>query len=1244
MSPFNLLRRLWLVFAAALALAGCDCGRECTSNSDCADQGPNYVCQAGRCVDATPDAGPQCSPACPTNQFCETATLTCKSCTATRGCTGTQVCDTAANGGAGQCRNCVPAMDGGVARGCNSQFPACDTAANGGNGQCITCNAGGGCFGSLVCDTAADGGVCRNCLTGPGSGVAPGCTAGAPVCNQTASGGLGACRACVISTDGGVAPGCSTGQPVCDTAGAGGLGACVLCSSVQGCPMPLFCETTAAQGQGQCRTCSDSMAGGGIDRGCATGQPVCDVAVDGGVCTLCLPSADGGQAPGCSAGAPICDPAGSRCLTCTATAGCGGATPVCDTAAGGGVGTCRTCLVSAMGTAPGCSAGTPICDPAGGGGNGACVICSAAQGCTSPQFCDTAAGSGAGMCKNCTDTVSTGQDRGCTSGAPVCDIAANMGAGACVGCLISGDCTVDPNRVCDQMTRTCKVCVLNPAPEGCAGSQVCDPTANGGQGACLGCAGDGDCMAPTGRCRTSPPPGTCVECLAGPDCTNPQRPACRPNNVCGCSASGDCTAPNGVCDTAANSGNGRCVVCTATEGCAASQVCDTAANGGAGQCLGCAGDGDCMAPTGRCRTSPPPGTCVECLGNPDCAASRPVCQADNVCGCNVSGDCPPATPLCDPAANGGHGTCQVCIPPTTGCTDPNAPFCNNGTECICRNNADCDANETCTGTTPTCQPDDPAPGSAGITAFRAAPAGAVTISIPGVYVTYLKPPLGSAPNDVPGFFVQAEANGPAMFVSVNPAMLVPPALVGDRVSFQATNKVFLSNSGTTAAVDTASAISGWTILSSGHPVQNLNTASPAGLTVDRTLATDLVTALESYESELIRLTGDIAGAFVAAGSPHFAAPLNTAGVTGDVNLQIRLPDALISMMELTPGCRITITHGPVWRFTSATANRAQPSAYSAQDITVIACPAPRVLSAFALSDTSVEVAFDRSIDPASVQPTDFTITGLTVSGAVASGRTVRLATSAQTQDQPYTVTVGGVTDTYGTAVDPSANTAGFYGYAPASASAGLVINEIDYDQNINPDSTEFVELVNTAAGPVSISGLEMLLVNGGNTTTPRREYARYRLAGVTDGTNPVITVPPGGVVVVGAPVVVNALPPGTLRLAITTATGGVTDIIQNAYGGTPPLQSDGVGILHFAAGTIIDTLYYEPSAQSAVFNVLTGAGDVSLSFVEGMNTQFEDPFNTVGSVQRKKNASVIQDTGDNSMDFELVTTPTPGTP
>jgi hypothetical protein len=89
---------------------------------------------------------------------------------------------------------------------------------------------------------------------------------------------------------------------------------------------------------------------------------------------------------------------------------------------------------------------------------------------------------GSGICVYCYDG-SGSPDPGCTSGSPVCNTAGDGGLGVCVGCLSDGDCLVDPNRVCDNASRTCKICSLDPA-EGCGPTQVCNPTGAGGQGAC----------------------------------------------------------------------------------------------------------------------------------------------------------------------------------------------------------------------------------------------------------------------------------------------------------------------------------------------------------------------------------------------------------------------------------------------------------------------------------------------------------------------------------------------------------------------------------------------------------------------------------------------------------------------------------------------------------------------------------------------------------------------------------------
>ena len=73
-------------------------------------------------------------------------------------------------------------------------------------------------------------------------------------------------------------------------------------------------------------------------------------------------------------------------------------------------------------------------------------------------------------------------------------------------------------------------------------------------------------------------------------------------------------------------------------------------------------------------------------------------------------------------------------------------------------------------------------GAAQIADVRAAVDGTVNdLPVHGVYVTYTKPPLGA---DVAGFFVQATAAGPAIFVAVDPTTLPTPVKVGDMVDFE----------------------------------------------------------------------------------------------------------------------------------------------------------------------------------------------------------------------------------------------------------------------------------------------------------------------------------------------------------------------------------------------------------------------------------------------------------------------------
>ncbi|HEY8210716.1 MAG TPA: lamin tail domain-containing protein [Myxococcaceae bacterium] len=1033
--PFRppVLRLASLVASALLVFSGCDCGRECTVNTDCPEQG--QVCDQGVCKDSG-DAGQHCSPACPATQFCDLSSLTCKNCDGTfqtgtqinRGCLATQpVCDTAANGGLGQCRNCAPTPGtGGSDLGCGGTTPICDPSGNSGSGVCVTCSARGGCGNGRVCDTSVIGGACKTCL---------------------------------VSTDAGVAPGCTAVEPVCVVSGT--TQSCKVCTAAAGCTGGTICDPTANLGKGQC--------------------------------DFCRPSTDGGAAPGCTAF-------------------------------------------------------DPVCDTARDGGFGGCIVCNAGAGCGAPLICDSASNGGVGTCKNCFDG-SGSTDPGCNSGSPVCNTAGAGGLGACVGCLASADCTTPPNLVCDTAANLCKVCLLGPPQQGCGTTQVCDPLANGGQGACLGCTGDPDCALPDGGasftpfCRTAPPPGTCVECITSPNCADPARPACNANNVCGCAVNADCAgnAAKPVCDSAANSGNGACVQCTPTQGCG-----------------------------------------------------------------------------------------------------PSAPFCSNNV-CICRDNSDCSVGQECLGSPATCQNVDLSGPQGAIGFYADAGTGALNLIVDGAYITYFKPAIGTFVSDPPGFFVQAQASGPGMYVATDPVLIAADGgslAVGDRIQFTVLNKANVGTTGMTAVMlaDGGSAVSGMTVLSTNHPVLSLSTSTPAGLVSDISAAADLVSNLPKYQARVVSITGGLDGGFVGAGTNHLGALFATPGLPAGTGQQLRMPDTLVTQLELSQGCRLTLTHGPVWRFTAT----AQPSAYSASDITGVVCPGPKVVSADSLSLTTVEVAFNRNIGAASVAPGDFSIPGLTVSGATVSGTKVVLTVDAQTPDQAYTVTVTGVTDTLGDPNDLTANTYTFRGYV--GPQTGIIINEVDYDQP-STDTTEFVELANIGASPISLGGLQVLLVNGGNTATPRREYQRYRLDGVTDGTNPVLTLPPGGVIVLGSTLVTAALPAGTLRMTIkaNSATPD-SNIIQNGGIAAAP-ESDGLGIIHYATGTLMDALFYETSTQSSVFNIATGVGDVALDFAETARAPLEDPGNVAGSLERKKSGAPAapQDTNDNSADFQLTTAPTAGT-
>lgn len=197
----------------------------------------------------------------------------------------------------------------------------------------------------------------------------------------------------------------------------------------------------------------------------------------------------------------------------------------------------------------------------------------------------------------------------------------------------------------------------------------------------------------------------------------------------------------------------------------------------------------------------------------------------------------------------------------------------------------------------------------------------------------------------------------------------------------------------------------------------------------------------------------------------------------------------------------------------------------------------------------------------------------------------------------------------------------------SSTRKGLVINEIDYDQAVNPDSEEFVEIYNSSSAPISLANMALVFVNGSGNT----EYLRAELASIGE-------LGAGEYLVVGSAKLIAKLPKDSpvKTIAIKSSTGAETDIIQN---GSP----DAVAIYDKAADTIVDSLAYEGDMRDCTIKDTT----TKFNLMEGTTptTSLADiTFDTAqvtGSLSRIPNA---QDSDSNVDDFKFTKTLTPGAP
>jgi hypothetical protein len=862
------------------------------------------------------------------------------------------------------------------------------------------CRSAEDCEPGEVCESGA-------CVREEPPGCHPPCGGALPVCDEE----RGFCKVCTPTA------GCGGGTPFCLPAANGGEGLCVACRDDGDCVAPALCDParhacvgcTETEGcgpdapvcwDGTCVACTE-------EEGCGGETPICDTSVPGGACVACTEEA------GCGEG-QVCDravPAGA-CVSCTAERGCGGETPVCDTSVPGGEcvecatdGDCsdgRLCAagrcVTCDGTGRGCSPPEPHCDVTADGGRGACVGCLGDEDCSSPTpLCHPERQS----CVACLSNLD------CAMPTRVCDPEAEDGAGACVACVDDGDCG-GPKPVCDRAAADgVGECVACTEERGCGRGTFCTATESGP--ACVTCTETRGCAGSTPLCDTSVPGGTCVTCIDD----------------------GDCTADAGrpLCDRARAGGRGACVACTLDHrGCGGTMpYCHTDANWGAGVCLRCLPGLGCGGDKPVCDLSAPGAACVVCTATEGCGDLTPYCDtsvSNHACRtCLADGTgCPAETPLCEPLAAGGLGTCVACR--TSADCDYFQPVC----EPTLRKCVDCTATEGCRGTTPVCLEDPAGPlanrcvecletahcdveveacigvdcvdlASQSIAEVR----GGTGAAVYRATVTYLKP---AVPGEPAGFFLQSERLGPGLFVAVDPAGLSPPPAPGDRVSFD------VVSSTTVDGMFRVTGLAGWQVSSSGH--------DPWALEYD-IFRHGTYPALATRESTLAAGGGTLYG-FAPDGPGFVSAAVDPdppgGGPRADVRL--RLPESLWASLQLGSSCRFSVTGVPVWRSGSI----ALPTAYRADEL-YFDCPDPmRASYAWAIAPLEARVLFDRRLAGGSVlaDGSQFTITpALQVIGArvlSTDAQTVTLTTAPQTPNTTYTISVAGtVLDEYGTPVD-----------------------------------------------------------------------------------------------------------------------------------------------------------------------------------------------------------------------------------
>ncbi|HJL20559.1 MAG TPA: lamin tail domain-containing protein [Sandaracinaceae bacterium LLY-WYZ-13_1] len=556
----------------------------------------------------------------------------------------------------------------------------------------------------------------------------------------------------------------------------------------------------------------------------------------------------------------------------------------------------------------------------------------------------------------------------------------------------------------------------------------------------------------------------------------------------------------------------------------------------------------------------------------------------------------------------------------------------------------------------------------------------LTLTVDDAVVTYVKAGYGSAAEDGPGFFVQAEMMGPALYVNVDPSTLSPEPQVGDVIDFQVTEV------GTVVGLKHAAAIDSWNVDGSGHSVSFL---------VQDATSVDLVTEIDDYTSELVTLTFDVAGDFSSCNAPFMCAQITSTGVaTAASEFRFRAPRSVWEDHGIRNGCTVELGPTPVWRFF----DDAQPSAWDAVDITSVSgCPAAATPEAGDLVVTEIGHSFSVSGDHDFVELTNptsdttYDVNGCSFGDGDPSSPDHEVDITGETLLLPGTRLVfsGGDAEVQDILMEFGLNEDDRW-FLRCPSTSGAIVDEVNLDDTFPRDTSGAeVDDVSIQIGEDVLSGTDPDLANDVGSawcfTDAANTYGTMGLIGTPGAPNEAMC--PASCSAMASRLVINEInydddgsdeyefveiynPTGSdieltglsivlfngadreengrVDLSGTLAAGGfrvagpsgsmvTTDftLSSSPQNGAP----DGVGILDTSSGTLIDFVTYEGAFSS--MDLLDSGGSALTTIPSGMNVSIgTDPAaSDMDSLARIIDAC---DTGMPGDDWMVATSMTPG--